>query len=124
MVDEEKDLLAREREWVNAHLDMDLPAIEDILDEEFAQLKPGGTIIGRSELIESYKSGDRYWEIAQSEPVRVQIWGDTGLLFGKWRGKGVNSGQPFDYSAIFLAVYRRRDGRWHLAAEASLDQTS
>jgi ketosteroid isomerase-like protein len=118
----EKELLRRERAWVKAHLDMDLNVIEEILDEEYAQLNFDGTITGKEDLIESYKSGNRYWEIAESDPIRTQLMGETGLLFGKWRGKGRNGGQSFDYATYFLAVYRKREGKWKLVADASLNK--
>ncbi|MFC1997649.1 nuclear transport factor 2 family protein [Chloroflexota bacterium] len=83
---------------------------------------PDGSIIGKQALLADYTSGQRHWEIAKSEAIKVQIDGDIGLLFGKWRGKGINNRQPFDYSTFFLAVYRKRDDVWKLLADASLVQ--
>ncbi len=119
---DEKDLLSAEKEWVRAHREMDLQAIGTILDDEYTQLKSDGTIIGKQELMDDYSTGERYWEIAESDPIKIQIMGDVGLLFGKWYGKGVNNGQPFDYSTYFLAVYRKREDKWKLAADVSLAQ--
>jgi ketosteroid isomerase-like protein len=116
----EEQIRQVERAWVQAHRDLDLQAIESILDDEYSQLKADGTLIGKQDLLESYASGERYWEIAESNPIRIQIMGETALLFGRWRGKGVNSGEAFDYYAYFLAVYCKRADGWKLAADASL----
>lgn len=116
----EEQIRQVERTWVQAHRDLDLHAIEFILDDDYSQLKADGTIIRKQDLLESYTSGERYWEIAQSNPIHIQIMGETALLFGRWRGKGVNSGEAFDYSAYFVAVYRKREHGWKLAADASL----
>jgi len=121
-IDNEQELLNTEREWVQAHREMDLEKISAILDDEYTQLKANGETIGKQELIASYSKGKRKWEIAESDPIKVQIMGDVGLLFGKWRGKGVNNNQPFDYSTYFLAVYRNHNGKWRLLADASLVQ--
>jgi len=119
---DELELLSTEQEWVRAHLEIDLKTINEILDSDYTQLKSDGKLIGKQELIEDYSTGKRYWEIAKSDPIKVQILGEVGMLFGKWRGKGVNNHQPFDYSTHFLAVYRKRDDKWKLVADASLVQ--
>ena len=120
-MDKEKALRSTEQEWVRAHCEMNIEAIREILDDEYTQLKADGTLIGKQALLDSYSSGNRYWEIAKSDPIKIQIMGDIGLLFGKWRGKGINQGKPFDYAAYFLAVYRMQSGKWRLLADASLE---
>ncbi|MBW1765360.1 MAG: nuclear transport factor 2 family protein [Deltaproteobacteria bacterium] len=121
-IEDEGELLRTEQAWVQAHMEMDLQVISEILDDEYTQLKSDGKVFGKQELIDDYSTGTRYWEIAMSEPVKVQIMGEVGLLFGKWLGKGENNSQPFDYSTYFLAVYRKRDNKWKLVADASLVQ--
>lgn len=117
---DQQELLKTERAWVQAHRQLDIHMIDQLLDDDYNQLKADGKVIGKRELVADYSSGDRYWEIAESEPIKVQITGEVGLLFGKWRGKGQNHGQPFDYSAYFLAVYRKSHQGWRLLADASL----
>jgi len=117
-----QELLNTEHEWVQAHQEMNLEVISAILDDEYTQLQSDGKTIGKQDLIASYSTGKRNWEIAKSEPVKIHIMGDVGLLFGKWRGKGENDGQSFDYSTYFLAVYRKRNNKWKLVADASLVQ--
>ena len=116
----QQELLDTEQAWVQAHLDMDIQVIRQILDDDYTQLHADGKLIGKQALITDYSSGKRYWEIAESEPIKVQIFGEVGLLFGKWRGKGQNHGDAFDYSAYFLAVYRKNHNGWRLLADASL----
>jgi ketosteroid isomerase-like protein len=41
------------------------------------------------------------------------------VLHGRWRARGVNAGQRFDYTARFLSVYVKRDGRWQMVAAQS-----
>jgi ketosteroid isomerase-like protein len=117
---DQQELLHTEQAWVQAHRQMDTQMICQILDDDYTHLKADGKLIGKQELVADYSSGDRYWEIAESEPIKVQIMGDVGLLFGKWRGKGQNHGEAFDYSAYFLAVYRKNHDGWRLLADASL----
>ena len=120
--DDQQALLNTEQAWIQAHRDMDLQKIREILDDDYTQLKSDGTLIDKQALLADYSTGNRHWEIAVSEPIKVQTVGDIGLLYGKWRGKGENHHQPFDYETYFLAVYRKRDAVWKLLADASLVQ--
>jgi ketosteroid isomerase-like protein len=117
---DQQELLNTEQAWVQAHRKMDIHTIRQMLDDDYTQLKADGNMIGKQELVADYASGKRYWEIAESEPIKVQIIGEDGLLFGKWRGKGQNRGEEFDYSAYFLAIYRKSREGWRLLADASL----
>jgi hypothetical protein len=45
---------------------------------------------------------------------------NTVLLISRWRGKGVDQGEAFDYTACFLAVYALEDGRWMLISDISV----
>jgi ketosteroid isomerase-like protein len=46
--------------------------------------------------------------------------GEIALLIGRWRGKGQNQGQGFDYTARFLAVYHLEGSEWKLISDVSI----
>ena len=119
--DRRKDeLLAVEKAWGDAHRALDVDTIEDILSDQYRQVQPGGKVIGKKELLASYRSGQRRWEIAESDQHEVRILGKSAILIGRWRGKGENAGKPFDYQARFLAVYQLEDGAWKLISDISV----
>ena len=41
------------------------------------------------------------------------------MLVGRWRARGENDGEAFDYTARFMSVYMKRDGAWQMVAEQS-----
>ena len=71
----------------------------------------GGRIEGKRETLASLRSGGRSWEVAQSDRLEVNIVGQTAVVTGRWRSKGINNGQPFDYAARFLSIWIWDDGR-------------
>ncbi len=77
------------------------------------------TLKTEAEALASYASGTREWESAESDQYQVRLYGETAVLIGRWRAKGVNAGQAFDYAARFTAVYVKRDGYWQLVADQS-----
>lgn len=115
-----QELLNVERRWVEAHRNLDLDSIKDILADDYRQIQSDGRVIGKDELIQSYNSGNRRWEIAESDDYEVRLLGRVALLIGRWRGVGENNGEAFDYAARFLAVYHLDDDDWKLISDVSV----
>ena len=113
-------IISVEQAWVAAHLDLDLDTLDDILSDHYRQIQADGKVIGKQELLASYRSGQRKWEIAESDQYEIRLLGDVALLLGRWRGKGTNQGEAFDYSARFLAVYHLEGGDWKLVSDVSI----
>jgi ketosteroid isomerase-like protein len=108
------EVMETERRWVQAHRDLDVAVIAEILDEAYARIEKDGTISRKSDVVASYGSGERHWDVAEGSDYSVQVFDDTAVVVGIWRGVGVNHGQAFDYRARFLAVYLRRADGWKL----------
>jgi len=115
-----RQVLEIEQRWVAAHRRLDLAAIEGILASDYRQIRADGTLLGGEAVLESCRSGERYWEIAASSDFDLRFEGGIALLLGRWHGKGVNAGQPFDYTVRFLSVYVRKGASWKLWLDCSL----
>ena len=115
-----KEVLNVERRWVEAHRNLDLDTISSILADDYRQIQADGRVIGKDELIQTYNSGNRRWEIAESNDYEVRLLGSVALLIGRWRGKGDNNGEVFDYTARFLAVYQLNEDKWKLVSDVSV----
>jgi ketosteroid isomerase-like protein len=113
-------VIATELRWVKAHREMDLEAISEILSDDYRQIQADGSVIRKSQLLDSYRSGERSWEIAESTEHDIKVLGEVAILIGKWRGKGVNAGEEFDYTARFLALYVLESGSWKLYLDMSI----
>ncbi len=114
-----EEVIAAERRWVQAHRDLDLEALEDMLDDNYVQIRADGSVIGKQEALKSYRSGKRRWDHAESDQYRATVIGNSAILVGRWIGRGENDGEPFDYTARFMAFYVNRDGKLLLAADQS-----
>ena len=114
-----EEILATELRWANAHLEMDIETISEIMSESYRQVQDDGSVIGKDQVLESYGSGDRFWEIAESTEHDIQIHGNVAIVIAKWRGKGVNAGEKFDYTARFVSCYVIENGKWKLNFDMS-----
>jgi len=107
------DILNTEKRWVEAHLTLNTQDIEDVLDTDYKRIE-NDKIVTKADVLASYKSGQRHWDIAEGSDYTVNIHGDFATVVGTWRGVGINHGEHFDYSAKFLAVYVKRATGWKL----------
>jgi ketosteroid isomerase-like protein len=114
-----QEVLQVEQAWVEAHRQLDLATLERLMADDYFVIRSDGSVAGKEEDLASYGTGDRYWEYAEGDEYDVRIYGHTAVLSGRWRARGVNAGQPFDYAAQFLSVYVKRDGRWQMVAAQS-----
>jgi ketosteroid isomerase-like protein len=116
-----EEILAIERAWTQAHLQDDPAVIEQIMAEDYVKILPNGSLSGKAETLAAYQPGVRYWDHAQGDEYNVRIYGDTAVVIGRWTARGMNNGQQFDYSARFLSIYVRRNGRWQMVADQSTE---
>ena len=120
----ERDILEierAERQLAEAHLTLDLGTFDRLLHPDYVILQPGGKIEHKTEVLSSYRDGRRHWSTARTDLLEVQIYGDTGIVTGRWRASGQNGEQRFNYAARFLSVWIRADGRWQNIAYQSTE---
>ena len=114
-----EQVLRAEREWSAAHLGLDVDALERLMAPDYFRVGDGGEILDREAILASMRSGDRGWDEARSDEHDVRVYGDTAVVVGRWRARGVNAGRPFDYAARYVSVWVRRDGGWRMVSDQS-----
>lgn len=57
-------VMATERAWVRAHLDLDLEAFDQIMDDEYLTVGSAGELIDTRQTLASYGSGKRHGDVA------------------------------------------------------------
>lgn len=116
------EVIAAEEHLAAAHLTMDLGAFERLFHPDYVILQPGGRVETKADVLASYASGTRHWQIAQVDQMDVRLYGDTAVVIGRWRGKGVNGEEHFDYRARFSSVWLRNStGDWQNVVSQSTD---
>ena len=114
-----KEVMNVENAWVEAHRTLDIDTIDRIMADDYQKIQSDGTVINKQENLASYQSINRKWHVAESDQYAVKIYGDTAVVIGRWKVKGENDGQEFDYAARFLSVYVKIDNEWQMVAEQS-----
>jgi len=116
-----QDLLKTEQTWTQAFVEGDLETLERLMHPEYFQVQPNGSLLSKAAFLASFDSGERHWEFALSDEHKVQLFTDAAVLTGRWRAKGVNHGEAFDYAARFVSVYAYLKGTWLIVSDQSTD---
>ncbi len=112
-----------ERELAQAHVDMDLEKIDDLLHPDYTILQPDGETENKESVLTSYLTGSRHWHEAAVNDLSIAVFGNLALVSGLWTAAGQNGAESFDYSARFLSMWRKDNGRWRNIAYQSLEIT-
>jgi uncharacterized protein (TIGR02246 family) len=119
-----EDVMDVERRWTAAHRNGDFATLEQLMADDYVRILPDGSLTGKAGVLAALVDEGRAWDFAAGDEYDVRLLGDTAVVVGRWRARGVSGGAPFDYAARFLSVYVRRDGRWLMLAEQSTAITS
>ena len=101
-----------ERELAQAHVQMDLNKIDDLLHPDYTILQPGGDIENKGAVLASYQQGTRHWDSATVADLDVTVSGNLALVSGLWIATGQNGQDLFDYTARFLSMWRKDNDQW------------
>ena len=101
-----------ERELADAHLQLDLEAIERLLRPDYVIVQPGGRVETKTEVLASYRADGRHWDTAGVDQLDIRLYGATAIVTGRWRASGHSGLERFDYVARFLSIWLKEDGRW------------
>ena len=116
-----EEVLAAEEEWTQAHLKTDAEALDRLMHPDYTIIKPNGEVWDKKKALASYVPGKRDWTEAGSSGHLVRIYGNTAIVIGVWRARGVNNGEAFDYSARYTSLWVKCGGRLMMVSDQSTD---
>jgi Domain of unknown function (DUF4440) len=111
-----EEVLQFEREACKAFLDADVTMLERVLTPEFTLTLSNGEVSTRADEINELRSGKVHYDVFENYDMLARLYGDTAVVLGKTRVKGIADGKPFDRVVQFTDTLIKRDGRWQLAA--------
>ncbi len=117
---DEAALKALEEKWDAASMKGDSAALGAILADTFISTSTEGKVRAKAELLAEMKSGDIKYQNAKVDDMKVYLYGDTGIVSGRWKGKFVQKGKTVDTVERFTDTFIRQNGQWRcVASQAS-----
>lgn len=56
--DKTQQVIQAEREWLDAHLRLDVSALDRLMADEYTQVNSQGELIGKQQILNSFQSGN------------------------------------------------------------------
>jgi ketosteroid isomerase-like protein len=101
-----------ESAWGMAEKNKDVRALDALLDDSLTYIDYDGTLKTKSDFLAGVKarSDNREQEVVESMSARV--YGDTAIVIGIYRVKGVDKGKPYQRRGRFTDTWVNRKGLW------------
>ena len=115
------EVLEAEERWAMAHLETNVNVIDELMHPDYIIIKPDGSLWDKEIALASYIPGKRDWNEAGSSDHIVNIYGDTAIVIGLWKAKGVNNGNPFDYTARYTSLWVKEKGQLMIVSDQSTE---
>jgi ketosteroid isomerase-like protein len=116
---DETDLAARrsrvmafESAWGSAEKTKDTRALDALLDNSLTYIDYDGTLKTKSDFLVSVKAAGHTPEEETAESMSAQIYGDTAVVTGVYRVKGIDKGKPYLRRGRFTDTWISRNGNW------------
>ena len=107
----ESGLMALERiVKLQAYESKDLKTLDSILDDSFVQVDPEGRLLAKPDVLAYVQAADSLQYIV--EAMVVKLHGNTAIVTGLYRMKGVERGKPFARKGRFVDTWLYKNGRW------------
>ncbi len=105
-------VMAFESAWGMAEKNKDAKALDALLDDSLSYVDYDGSLKTKSDFLAEVKapSDNRQQEVVESTSARV--FGDTAIVIGVYRVKGIDKGKPYQRRGRFTDTWVYRKGLW------------
>ena len=109
------EILDLGQRWVAAELDADVPALEQMVTDDFRLVGPFGFVLDKEQWLDRYHSGAFSMTALDWHDVEVRVYGDAGITIGTQTQEAAYQGSPSNGDFRITHLFVRGDDRWLLA---------
>jgi ketosteroid isomerase-like protein len=112
-------VLGLEKAWNHALEAQDAKALDMILANTFVSIDIDGSLSSKGEFLASIKSPDYQPSQAVTEQSKVDVYGNSAVVVGVFRVKGLEKGKPYVHRERFVDTWIKTNGTWQCVATTS-----
>ncbi len=116
---DENRILFLENAWNNAEEQKNTKPLEDLLDNSLTYTDYDGTLMDKAEFLAAVRNPALRTEQIASDSVVVRSYGDSAVVTGIHREKGVANGKPYVRRVRFTDTWVSQDNLWQCVASQS-----
>lgn len=103
-------ILALENAWARAAEIKDVKSLDTLLDNAFLNVAPGGRLMTKADVLADVKSASVQQVV--TEAMSAKLHGNTVIVTGIFRVKGIKDGEPYLQQGRFVDVWMYKNGSW------------
>ena len=112
-------ILALENAWNRAEQNKDVKALDGLLASTLVYVDYDGTLMDKAKFIASVKAPSLHPEQIVNESMTAYVYGDSAVVTGIYREKGVRNGKAYSRRGRFTDTWVNQSGTWVCAASQS-----
>jgi hypothetical protein len=105
-------VMAFEAAWGLAEKTKDAKALDALLDNSLTYTDYDGSLKTKSDFLAGVKAAAHTPEEETAESMSAQIYGDTAVVVGVYRVKGIDKGKPYLRRGRFTDTWINHKGNW------------
>jgi ketosteroid isomerase-like protein len=112
-------ILALENAWNRAEESKDTKALDGLLASTLVYVDYDGTLMDKGKFIASVKAPSLHPEQIVNESMTAYVYGNSAVVTGIYREKGVRNGKPYSRRGRFTDTWVNQSGTWVCASSQS-----
>jgi ketosteroid isomerase-like protein len=116
---EKSKILALENAWNQAEKNKDAKALDGLLASTLVYIDYDGMFMDKAKFLASVKAPALHPEQIVNESMTAYMYGDSAVVTGIYREKGVHNGKPYSRRGRFTDTWVNQGGTWVCAASQS-----
>jgi len=112
-------VLGLEKAWNHAIEAKDTKALEQLLASTFVAVEIDGSMSSKSEFLAGIKAPEYQPSQAVNEDMNIQVYGNSAVVVGIFRVKGVEKGKPYVHRERFVDTWIKQNQGWQCVASAA-----
>jgi ketosteroid isomerase-like protein len=112
-------ILALENAWNRAEQNKDAKALDGLLASTLVYIDYDGTLMDKAKFMASVRAPSLHPEQIVNESMTAYVYGDSAVVTGIYREKGVRNGKPYSRRGRFTDTWVNQSGTWVCASSQS-----
>jgi ketosteroid isomerase-like protein len=109
---EQTRILALENAWNRAEEHKDVRALDGLLGNDLVYIDYDGSFMDKAQFMASVKAPSLHPEQIVNESMTAHVYGDSAVVTGIYREKGLNKGKPYLRRGRFTDTWVNQNGIW------------
>jgi ketosteroid isomerase-like protein len=118
--DEGGHILALDNSWNRALETKDTKALDLLLADTFVSVDIDGSMETKRQFLIGIKSPDYHPSQAVTEQSTIDVYGDSAVVLGVFRSKGVDKGKKYSNRERFVDTWVKINGSWKCVAAVTV----